>query len=297
MTKATLGLLVLGSLASCSPKVYQPLDWQAKLVIADGKMEEWPNPLRFYDDKSKINYTVTNDRKNLYLCMKVVNPIMQGKIMQAGVDFMVDTLGKDRYPISFSYPVAKGMMMPLPTPSTAGGDTLMRGRQGRGQHGHRPLGLPSVAEVVGFKPNVEGVIRLGNTVSGISAAVDVDKVGVMYYEAVIPFSTFYKDSLAVSDSSKVFSFRIQVNALPEGREGGMPTEGAMPREGGMHRGGGRPSGGMSGGDGMARGGMNGGGSGRGARMEGEVPGGRSPRGGVDMSSINRIDLTMKLSVK
>ncbi len=54
--------------------------------------------------------------------------------------------------------------------------------------------------------------------SGISAAINFDAKGIMNYEAVIPFSTFYKNELIPSDSNKVFNYRIKINPVPGCRQ-------------------------------------------------------------------------------
>ena len=88
--------------------------------------------------------------------------------------------------------------------------------------------------------------------SGIIAGIDWDKMGVMTYEAIIPFKTFYKDKITMADNTKVFSIVIFIPGITGGGPGGVG-----PSTSGGEMGGGR--GGSGGGGG--RGGRGGGGMG------------------------------------
>ena len=106
MKQTCLALLILCIFSSFTHKIYDSLVWQSKKVKVDGKINEWPNPLRFYNDKSKVNYTITNDRKNLYICMKISDVTAQIKALRGGMEFRIDTMGKKSFPIALIYPIA-----------------------------------------------------------------------------------------------------------------------------------------------------------------------------------------------
>jgi hypothetical protein len=110
-------------------------------------------------------------------------------------------------------------------------------------------------QLVGFKPTLGRIISLSDqNNTGISAAINFNKMGNMNYEVVIPFSTFYKNGLTRSDSNTVFNYRIKVNPVPNLNTG--ESSGGGMRRGGM-RGGGMGGSGMRGG-GMGGSGMSGG---------------------------------------
>ena len=272
-------LLICCLFFSCSHKVYDALDWQVNKVTADGKISEWSNPLRFYDAKSKINYTISNDKQNLYVCMKISDETAQIKILQGGMELKIDTTGKKVFPIEFKYPLENHQM-----PQHKKGESK-NGSNSENNHTENPgrsslkLKLVSQAtdvQLIGFKPPLGGILPLYNTSSGISSAINIDSTGIMYYEAIIPFNTFYKSELNPSDTNRIFNYEIIVNALP-----------APPmREGG---GGGMGCGGRGMGGGMRGGGMGGG-------MHGGGGGGNSP-GNSELYSANHVSVKMKLSYK
>jgi hypothetical protein len=268
MKKICLALLILCIFSSFTHKIYDSLDWQSKKVKVDGKINEWSNPLRFYNDKSKVNYTITNDRKNLYICMKISDVTAQIKALRGGLEFRIDTMGKKTFPIALIYPIANHQT----TMRNRGETSSARNPREKPEHSSMVQNLLIQAnefQLVGFKYPVGGVVSLFDTTYGILAAMDIDSLGIMYYEAVIPFRTFYKNELTASDSNKVFSYEIIVNALPapQSHEGG----------GSGGHGGGGGSGGGFGGGGYGGGGHHGGGMGGGM-------GGGGNRGGGQRSS-------------
>lgn len=282
MKRFTFGTLVLLGFTACSPKVYQSLDWQSKVVVADGKIDEWPNPLRFYDDKSKVNYTITNDNNNLYICMKVVSPETQIKIVRGGVELKIDTLGNTKYPISFNYPIAG-------QPATfemdkRDGEEQGAARPKREELKNRMVEQAQEAELVGFKNHLNGIINLHKNQYGIAACIEFDKSGVLFYEAIIPFKTFYKDALSKSDINKVYAFQIKLNAINSTSKHGGSTGGEIGNR-------------YSGGRGMYEREMEhrAGGLGGGMHRNG-IPSEGFAGGGADMNNPNKIEMVMKLSV-
>jgi len=117
----------------------------------------------------------------------------------------------------------------------------------------------------------------------------------MNYEAVIPFSTFYRDKLVPSDSNRIFNFQIKIN--PVSGSNNDSGNGAGSRGGGMR------GGGMGGGGGMRGGGMGGGGGMRGGGMRGGGMGGSRDYGGngyqrnANMSGTTKTTIELKLAYK
>jgi len=260
-------LFIASAFTSFAHKETDALDWQSKHVVADGKITEWPNPLRFYDDKSRINYTITNDRNNLYLCMKVSDETSQRKILHGGVEFRIDTLEKKSFPIGFIFPIANEIVMEKHSDRELHQEPKPGEKRDYSTMSKKMLNHATEAQLTGFKPPLTGIISLVNNPSGLSAAITIDSLGILYYEAIIPFKTFYKNELTGADTNRVFSYEIKVNALPAppmhtgGEEKGAEESGM--EGGGQHGGGGMGGGGHHGGGGMGGGGMHGGGHGSG----------------------------------
>lgn len=349
MRKNISAFVLMFFLVSCAKTVYYSSDWQSNKITIDGKMSEWSNPLRFYDQESGINYSISNDNQNLYLCCTVANEQMQLKILRSGIEFSIDTLGEKKFPIIIKYPYSTNPnQAPVRDLNTKPNTSIQpktnaqsenniesdfnippnsnvqlnsnpqpafgtRARVDRSAMKLRFLAEKTEMQLTGFIPQLGKVISMSvQNKTGISAAIDFDKNGTMCYETVIPFSTFYKNKLASSDSNKVFNYRIKINAAAN--SGGGQNRGNGSRGGGMRGGmGGEMGGGMGGGmrggmggmGGMGGGGMRGMGGGMRSGMDGEMGGGGmygdSEGGGRQRSGSNsgttKIETKLKLAYR
>jgi hypothetical protein len=273
MKKIVFSLIMALLSISCSKELYNSSSWENKHVKIDGNLNEWPNPLRFYDQESGISYCISNDRYNLYLACSISNELMQIKILRSGLEFGIDTLGKKTFPVSIRYPAENsGVTAPRRDSELAAQQGIDR-KPDRSGFKLKLLAEATEMQLTGFKPQVGKIISLSTiNDTGISAAINFDSKGIMNYEAVIPFSAFYHSALVPSDSDRVFNYELKINPASRsdnssygngGSRGGGGRSGMG--SGGMHGGGMR--GGM-GGSGMRSGGMRGGGM-NGNGMSGE----------------------------
>ena len=298
MNKIITGFLLVCCISSCSDKIYYSTNWQSKPVTIDGKLSEWSNPLRFYDQESGINYTIANDNHNLYFCCSISNESLQTKILRSGLEFGIDTLGKKSFPVAIKFPAGNSQVPDLMRNSNSTPASGTTARPDRSTFRLKLLAEATEIELTGFKSSIGKIIILTKPDnSGISAAINFDQKGIMNYEAVIPFSAFYKKELIPSDSNTVFNYQIRVKPVPgstggeSGHGGGMRSGsgGGMGGGGGMRGGGGGMHGG---GGGMHGGGMGGGGT-RGEGTSNEYQGQK----GASMSSMTKTSIKLKLAYK
>lgn len=232
--------LIITFMSSCSTTVYQNL-WQSKPVTADGNPVEWPIPLRFYDKNSKLCYSITNDSANLYLCIRVTDEQMQMKILQAGMQLWIDTIGNNKQQVGILFPLTSTERnIPMPTELMKDQKTDVNVMMKEFIDKYNEM------QLIGFKPPIGGLVPLKNDYN-ISIGINSDSANLMVYEAVIPYKTFYKQTLSASDSTKIFGITIIVNALQMPKMSGSVPDGDMQRDGnfgggGMPEGGGQPNG-------------------------------------------------------
>ena len=280
---------------SCTNKIYDSSGWQSHKVKVDGIINEWSNPLRFYDQKTGISYNISNDRNNIYFAASISNDFLQTKILRSGLEFRIDTLGKKSFGISFKYPIGILAITELKPNNPPAKEGFEKGRD-RSSSKLKLLAEATEIQLVGFKPRLGKIISLSvPNNAGISAAINFDPSGIMNYEAVIPFSTFYRSELIPADSSKVFNFQIKVNPLAN-------SGNASGNSSGM-RGGGMRGGGMGGGGGM-RGGVMGGGGMHGGMRGGGMNGGRNGeyggngyQGNTNLSGVTKTTIKLKLAYR
>jgi len=246
-----------------------------------------------------MNYNISNDNYNLYFVCSISNEFLQTKILRSGLEFRIDTLGKKSFAVGIKYPTGKISVTELKPnigPQTKEGSNVRPDRSG---FRLKLLAEATEIQLVGFKPHLGKIITVSppnNT--GISAAIDFDTGGIMNYEAVIPFSTFYE--LTPSDSGTVFNFQIKINPLPNSNNS---SNGSSGMRGGGMRGGGMGGGGMRGG-GMGGGGMHGGGMGgggmRGGGMNASRAGDNAENGyqrNANMTGITKTTIKLKLAYR
>ncbi len=249
----TLSLSIL-LLTSCTHYIYiSRCIYQQKSVIADGKPNEWKLPLKFYDDKSKLQYTVSNDFQNIYVCIRATDQKTQYKIMRAGMQLWIDTTGEYEHKVGLLFPLSNSLRKTNPNEMEA----PPKSKQDVSAYKNKFLNGYKEMELAGFNTGINGMSPIKNS-AGIQAAINWDTTDIMTYEAIIPFKTFYKDSITVHDSLKLFGISIIVNALqpPESKHESAGTGGGMPGGGmrgagggGMHGGGGHGGGHSGGADG------------------------------------------------
>jgi hypothetical protein len=301
MKKIVFSCFVVCIFISCTRKVYNTSSWQSKKITVDGKIPEWSDPLRFYDQETGINYCISNDRYNLYLVCSISNEFLQTKILRSGLEFGIDTLGKKSFSVGIKYPGANISDKEVKSSTYPQTVTGSNERQDRSSFKLKLLAEATEIQLIGFKPHLGKFISLaGPNNSGISAAINFDMNGIMNYEAVIPFSTFYKNELTPSDSNTIVSYQIKINPAPGSKNSA--GSGGGNRGGGMRSemGGGRMhGGGMGGGGGMHGGGMGGGGM-RGGGMNGnraDNNGGNGYQRNANMSGITKTSIKLKLAYR
>lgn len=218
-------------------------------LVIDGDVKEWGDSLRYYNAEKMINYSLANDKDNLYMAILINDRVDQIKVLRSGLTFSIDPKGKKKESYSITFPLnIQGSTTFDPRNAETGEITkadreeLMR---------ERITTLRGI-KVAGFK-DVEGDMITTSNTYGIQTAINYDDSGSLVCEAAIPLKFFHADGAAKNE----WAFNFKINGFIR------PT--ANTRSGEQEGGGGR--GGRGGGGGMGgggRGGM-GGGGGRGGR--------------------------------
>jgi len=211
--KLRTGLFVFVTLlrlnfTSCSKVTYSHLKWQAASTATDGKPDEWKLPLKFYDQESKLNYDISNDKTNLYVIFKITDEFTKAKALRSGIQFAIDVNGKKAFPVTINYTFPLEHTLPLPGEMVNNPETQEEVRMQERLHFSQIM-----LNLSGFKaPVKEGLLSLKNEY-GIHGAFDIDKNDILYYELKIPFATFYKETITAEDTLAPFNFQITLQAM------------------------------------------------------------------------------------
>jgi hypothetical protein len=249
-SKYYLSVFVAGLLVSCSSVTYHSL-WQYPPLKADGIPDEWASPLKLYDSGSDYYYSVSNDLDRLYIRIKTKNKQTQAGILRNGIQFWIDTAGKNRELIGLQFPIAV-----KPRKNSGSSDIADYDEPAQNQQ-RQQRSITDVASLMdkfnrneklmhlsGFKPPAGGVVPIPNDF-GIEMGIGLDSTNTMTYEASVPFATFFRSGLLNSDSTKIFGVSIEITGI-SGQEGsgmGSPA-GFGPGMGGLGMGMGMGMGGM-----------------------------------------------------
>jgi len=269
-------------LISCSKEVISSL-WHEKDIIRENETGALETPLRFFDSKSRLQYTVLNDKENLYICVKAMENQTQIKLMKAGLQIWIDTTGRGKKQINLSYP------LPAEDPKNTDSREARNGsyNEKTAQHNQFLLAHPDMM-LTGFKGSCNGLLPIENKF-GIAVNIHWDSIGTLVYKARIPFRSFYYGLSNDKDFNKLMSIKLIVPALMRDKEASTNT--SRGRTG--SRNGGGMEGGMSGGGrGMGGGGGMRGGRGGGSRQSGQSGYGQSS----DFASYTEISLNIKLAL-
>ncbi len=250
---ATLSLLVFG----CST-VSHLSEFRADPVVADGNSGEWLLPLSYYDMETQLNYSFANDKDNFYICIRASEPAAKRKILRMGINLGIEVKDKDEdKKINILYPNP-------PKDANRDKEQESENMEESRKFRKKDLGYLGEMQLTGFDSKVPASLLPQNDF-GINVAVKMDSNNVLVYEAVIPFRTFYKTTLATADCKKEWMLTLKLAGLDNGekriRNNPDPS-------------GGDYTGSRGGGGGMGAGGMRGGG--RGAGMNSTHPGGGAP---------------------
>ena len=261
--KLAFVIFVIFTFSSCSKKIYES-NWQSTSNIEDLKAPEWQIPLKYFDSKSKLQYIISNDDKNLYICIRATDEQSIFKIMRSGIQLWIDTTGEKNK--------KTGVFFPIPQKENLNRDksafgTREQGRPDIGRFKKQFIIDQQELFLSGFKTDINGKYDIYRTVDkSISANISWDSTNILTYKLKIPFKTFYKETLLKADSNKVFSVMLEMRGIEMEHKREESSEENSRGGNGMYSAG--IGGGMSGG-GMHGGGMHGGSHGGGSRNNGE----------------------------
>ena len=77
------------------PHIQTGNQWLPATSQIDGKLSEWKGMLQAYNKATRMEYTMANDNKNLYLAIRSTDKAITAKILAGGISFLLNTSGKN----------------------------------------------------------------------------------------------------------------------------------------------------------------------------------------------------------
>jgi hypothetical protein len=207
-------------------------------IIVDGDLKDWGDSLRYLNADNHIDYSLANDKDNLYMAIRINDYSEQIMILNAGLTLSIDTHGGKKERFSITFPVGEeGGLTGFGIPKKGNADSV---KEDRDELVEARLTKLRGIKVVGFA-DIEGSQITTSNTYGIQTAIDYDKDGNLVLEAAVPLKFFHADDLAKNEWA--FDFKInaissasQNNDADQGNSGGRGGRGGGGRGG---RGGGR----------------------------------------------------------
>jgi len=246
------------ALNSCSSTTYLA-NWQTKPVVADGIPTEWSLPLRYSDSESGLQYCITNDETNLYICLRATEQQAQLKIFNSGLNIYLYPSGKNKDESRIQFP------LPLkhdwhPVAGNMKPDMIKGNPQNAINFAEQYNLQDSKIILSGFQSEYNGTFKTTET-KGFKEALGWDKQNILTYELIVPIRSLFINDIKTLKDNPVIGVKIYMDPLSF--QGGGNHGGEMK---GVHPGGGGPNGGVGG-----QGNMPMGGGGPGSEMGGRPP--------------------------
>ncbi|TWF42488.1 hypothetical protein FHW36_102244 [Chitinophaga polysaccharea] len=180
----------------------EPNKWAPANIKVDGQATEWPKPLQFYNNETKLFYTIANDQDNIYVIVSVPDPKSQMKIMRSGLTLSVNATGKKKGGASITFPLTENVSTGAPDVPEASRALIA------GELKKQVLANVKEIKVSGFEGIPDGNIPVRNTF-GIQTAGTYEAAGNLVLEVAIPLKTLGVTSLA----SQAIAYHFKVNAM------------------------------------------------------------------------------------
>ena len=167
-------------------------------ITINGMADEWGDNLPFTNDKAKLNYTISNDKTNLYLVVKTKDAAKQSDILGSGITFSVNTKGKKSTTYSITFPAR----VPKEDPTGYIHLDPTQTQEKAVQTKYKKI------KPEGFKDIKDEQLGTSNAY-GIQVAIGYDDAGNLVYEESIPLTLFHVEGA----TDKEWAFNIKINGL------------------------------------------------------------------------------------
>jgi hypothetical protein len=240
-------VLITASAANAQTKPVQNiLQAPPANITIDGDLKDWGDSLRYLNADKHIDYSLANDKDNLYMAIRINDYGEQIMILNAGLTLSIDTHGGKKERFSITFPVGEqGGLTGFGIPKKGNADSV---KEDRDELIAAELTKLRGIKVTGFT-DIEGTQITTSNTYGIKTAMDYDKDGYLVLEAAIPLKFFHADDLVKNEWA--FNFKINGISRPSQNNNSEAGEGGGGGRGG--RGGGMGGGGRGGRGGGGRG--------------------------------------------
>lgn len=242
MKKWFLGVLILSCVLGSTYAIAQ----NNTAYIVDGSLNDWKQPLRFYDQESKLSYAISNDQESFYLAIEATDEMLVHRLLFDGFQISINPKGKNKKQMYVNYRPVSRQRISHDSTIVIQKENKLEKKEDRVQHFIDAMRF----EVVGFSDITDNSSYSFSELDPLSLKIVSDSVNHLILEFSIPFSSINylpkgkdvaigiylpKPSMVVAPPA--------VRPVPPDGEGRPDFNGSSQEERGMPSGG-RPPGGM-----------------------------------------------------
>ncbi len=199
-------------IAACTRKSAPLGRYQTIPVAADGVPDEWTLPLRFNDPSYKLQYNITNDDRNIYICAMSHDQRTIIRMLRAGITVYFDPKGQTGREVSLHYPLRK-----QPDPNIRNRNSEPLTDHSDNNWKEELLQQSDSYGTTGFSGLDNGQFAITDKKSPIQIAIRLSlHDSVLVYEAVVPIRNVLGARLDSRNPKKPISVGIVLNT-PSGQ--------------------------------------------------------------------------------
>ncbi|HTR29198.1 MAG TPA: hypothetical protein VMH27_08005 [Puia sp.] len=198
--------------AACSHKLAPLGRFQTTPVVADGLPDDWTLPLRFANSAYTLQYNITNDDRNIYICALSNDERTIIRMLRAGMTVYFDPKGETARDISLHYPLRK---QPDPNIRNRNGEPLTS--QPDSGWKEELLQQSDSYGTTGFSGIENGQFSVAGNKGPIQVAIRLTHHdSLLVYEAIVPIGNILGSELAGRNPETKFSVGVILNT-PSGQ--------------------------------------------------------------------------------
>jgi hypothetical protein len=196
------GLLAM---VGCSSKLMPEGHFQSKPVVVDGNIDDWGLPLRFSNAEYNMQYSVTNDNRNIYVCVYSKDESFKKRILKAGMSICFDPKGEKDKKMSLVFPVKK----PDDPAENKEGNPIRYSDNKTNEE--QLISQSDYYNTIGFLNLENGQFDISYKQNNIQVAIRLNEDSSLVYEASVPIKYIFGTDLQPGRDGRNLGVGIVVN--------------------------------------------------------------------------------------
>jgi hypothetical protein len=186
--------------------------WRDSTITIDGNADDWAQPFPYFDSKTRLQYSVVNDDKYIYISVRTNDDKAQMKIMRAGMDVWFDVNGKKKEVATVHFPLKNNTKLDITNDPNEPDQQIIERPDVKKMKMEWAESLREL-HTQGMKVAPENYMMTDSGRHEIEAALSWDRDNTLTYELKVPFSAFYKDAITAADAAKPITIGIKAYAM------------------------------------------------------------------------------------